>query len=63
MTTKAKHSKVASVLKAIPHYVNRTTLSIALGLAATFGFVAPDTATKLRDIVLMLPGGTGDLFN
>jgi len=32
-----------------------------LALASLFGFVAPETAAKLRNVAAMLPVGTGDL--
>ena len=52
-----------SFIKAVLPYLNRTTFGILLALATTFGIVAPERATQLRDIVMMLPAGTGDLFN
>ncbi|MBB5715838.1 hypothetical protein [Sphingomonas aerophila] len=54
-------SRIGSVVKAAKPHINWTTLAIALALASTFGLVAPDTATKLRDVVALLPSSTGDL--
>jgi hypothetical protein len=58
-----KRSFLKTAFTAVRPFLNRTTLVIALSLASAFGVVAPEKATQLRDIVMMLPQGTGDLVN
>lgn len=62
-TTPEKTSALKSAFKAARPFLNRTTLVIALSLASAFGVLAPERATQLRDVVMMLPQGTGDLVN
>ena len=57
--TPEKRSFVTRVLP----YITRTTITIAPALESALGVLAPEKATQLRDIVLMLPPGSGDLVN
>lgn len=62
ISTPSTHCKRNIVTRVAP-YINRTTITIVLALASAFGIIAPEKATQLRDIVLMLPAGSGHLVN